>query len=155
MAFPLVSPVTGGLQTGFAAPTYSIAADSPPANNCKQFFVFGLGGTQAGVTVHSATNPFTVAMWKPLNFKTLTSVNPITGLLQKVPVNTYKVVVRKGVTPLAGQPVQVMTITCHIDVPAGADTADAQNVRAAMSVLIGSMNQMSSGVGDTLIYGTL
>lgn len=155
MAFSLTSPVTGAAQTGFTAPTYTIAADTPPANNAKQSVVTALGGTQTGVTTHSVSAPFSVAMWRPVSFKALKPVNALTGVLDSVPYNTYKVITRKGVLPLAGQAFRNMTITTVIEVPAGADTADQANIRAALSLHIGSLSQQSAGVGDTGINGVL
>jgi hypothetical protein len=45
--------------------------------------------------------------------------------------------------------------TLQMDVPAGSDTADAEDIRAALSCLIGAASQVSSGMGDTLINGVL
>jgi hypothetical protein len=82
-------------------------------------------------------------------------VDPVTGILRAVPRNTYKVIVRKGVTPLAGQAAQVLNLTLTMDIPAGADTADAANVRAALSLMIGSLNQISASIGDSLVTGVI
>jgi hypothetical protein len=46
-----------------------------------------------------------------------------------------------------------MQITTIIDVPAGSDTADAANVRAALSAHIGALSQQSAGIGDTGVTG--
>jgi hypothetical protein len=46
-----------------------------------------------------------------------------------------------------------MQITTVIDLPAGADTADAANVRAALSAHFGALSQQSAGVGDTTVSG--
>jgi hypothetical protein len=70
-------------------------------------------------------------------------------------VNTYKVITRKGVLPLAGQASKNMVVTTMIDVPAGADTADPASIRAALSAHIGLLSQVSAGVGDTAINGIL
>jgi hypothetical protein len=72
-----------------------------------------------------------------------------------VPDNVYKVITRKGVLPLAGQPYAVMNITTTISVPAGSDTADAANVRAALSVHLGALAQQSAGIGDLAVNGIL
>jgi hypothetical protein len=48
-----------------------------------------------------------------------------------------------------------MLISCDIAVPAGADSADAANVRAALSLLIGSLNSISASIGDTLVTGVI
>jgi hypothetical protein len=77
------------------------------------------------------------------------------GQLPKVPVNTWYISVRKGVDVLSGQPKQVMLARLQIDVPAGADVADPESVRAAMSLLIGSLWEQSNEHGDALITGVI
>jgi len=147
------SPITGGAQTGFTAPTYTHVADVAPDVNGKQVAVTALGGTQVGATVHSVASPFTVTFVRPKIFKVLGKTNPSTGLLPSVPKNQFKLIVRKGVTPLAGQPYSVMNISVTMDIPAGADTADPANIRAAISAAIGALSQQSAGIGDTVTSG--
>jgi hypothetical protein len=153
MAVAITSPVTGGAQTGFTAPTYTIASDVAPDVNGKQYAVTALGGTQVGVRAHSASDPFTVTYVRPKAFKAIGKPHPVTGLLPSVPKNTHTFIVRKGAIPLSGQPSSVLLIRCSIDVPAGSDTADAASLRAAISLLVGSLNQLSAGLGDTLVSG--
>jgi hypothetical protein len=155
MTFALTSPVTGAAQTGFTAPTYTLTTDSAPMNNGKQFAVTALGGTQTGVTSHSVAAPFTGTFVKPVAFKALGKANPVTGLITSVPRNVYKFITRKGVLPLAGQPAQTMLVTTIMEVPAGADLADAANVRAALSFHFGSISQQSAGIGDTDVTGIM
>lgn len=149
------SPVTGAAQTGFTAPTYTHAADVAPDDNGKQVAVTALGGTQAGVTVHSVSSPFTATIIRPRVFKALSQVNPTTGALPGVPKNTWKVIIRKGCLPLAGQQPAILVAKLEIDVPAGSDTADAPNIRAALSLLIGVLTQQSAGLGDSLVSGII
>lgn len=146
----LTSPITGGAQTGFTSPTYTHVADVAPDVNGKQVAVTALGGTQTGVTVHSGSSPFTATFVKPKVYKLLGQPNPTTGLVSSVPKNQYKLIVRKGVTPLVGQPFSVMNISVTMDIPAGAETNDPANVRAAISAAIGALSQQSAGLGDTL-----
>jgi len=155
MSFSLTSPITGGAQTGFTSPTYTHVADTAPDVNGRQVAVTALGGTQAGVTIHSVASPFTVTIVRPKTFKSLSPVVPGTGLLPSVPKNSWKIIVRKGVIPLTGQPAAVLLIKVEIDVPAGADTADAPNIRAALSAAIGALNQQSAGLGDTTVSGVM
>jgi hypothetical protein len=156
MSFTLTSPVTGGAQTGFTTPTYTIAADTAPTSAGKQYAVTAIGGTQAGVdTASSPSKPFTITLSRPQVLKSLSVVDPVTGVLRSVPRNSYKIIARKGVTPLAGQSPVVLNATLTIDVPAGADLADAANIRAAMSLIIGSLNSISASIGDTLITGVI
>jgi hypothetical protein len=156
MTISVTSPITGGAQTGFTAPTYTVITDTaPPGNPGKQSVVTAVGGTQVGVTLHSVASPFTLNFTRPGTLKVLGNPNPVTGVISVVPTNTYKLITRKGVLPLAGQPFKVMNITTEMDVPAGADTADAPNVRAALSAHIGALNQQSAGFGDLAINGVL
>lgn len=156
MTVNVTSPVTGSAQTGFTSPTYTNVADTPPNAYSKQYAVTAIGGTQAGVDVASTTSrPFTVTCSRPQNLKVLSVVNPVTGQLGSVPTNDYGVWVRKGVTPLAGQASKTAFFKATLQVPAGADSADAPNIRAGLSLFIGSLNQVSSGLGDTLVSGVL
>jgi hypothetical protein len=151
----LSSPVTGSAQTGLTSPTYTLVADSAPDVNGKQWVVTALGGTQTGVSVHSVASPFSLTFWKPKFARILGNPNINTGVIANVPKNTYKWVCRKGVTPLAGQPIQTAVITLSMEVPAGADTADSEDIRAALSLLVGAVTQVSAGTGDTLINGVM
>lgn len=155
MSFTLSTPVTGAAQTGLTSPTYTIALDTSPDANARQYAVTALGGTQTGVTASSVSSPFTSAMFRPKVFQGLGKPNPTTGLIARVPRNTYKFITRKGVTPLAGQPVQNMVVTTIVEVPAGADLADSANVRACLSMHFGSIAQASAGIGDTTVQGVL
>jgi hypothetical protein len=155
MTIALSSPITGGAQTGFTSPTYTIVSDIAPDVNGKQVAVSALGGTQTGVVVHSTSSPFTVTSVRPKVFKQLGQPNPVTGSLPSVPKNQWVILVRKGVTPLAGQPAALMNIKITMDIPAGADVADAPNIRAAISAAVGALNQQSAGIGDTVISGLL
>lgn len=147
------SPVTGGAQTGLTSPTYTLTTDVAPSMNGKQVAVTALGGTQSGVTAHSVASPFTHTFVRPAVFKPLGKANPVTNVISAVPRNSYKLITRKGVLPLAGQPYTTMMITTTIDVPAGSDTADAPNLRAALSAHIGLLDQQSAGCGDTIVNG--
>ncbi len=155
MSFSLTSPVTGAAQTGLTSPTYTVVADTPPNSNAKQWAVTALGGTQTGVIPHSISAPFTIAMFRPQNPQVLAPVSPTTGVLTKIPMNTFKVVVRKGVLPLAGQAYKPLIVTVTVEEPAGSDTADPLSVRAALSLAFGALTQQSAGIGDTVVSGTL
>lgn len=157
MSFTLTSPITGGAQTGFTTPAYIVALDSSPNGAAgKQYAVTGITGTQTGVdTSSSPSNPFTINLSRPAVLRTVGPIDPVTGALRSVPRNTYKIIVRKGMLPLAGQPKSVGNFTTTFDVPAGADSADAANVRAACSLMFGSINSISASIGDTLVSGVI
>lgn len=155
MAFALVSPITGSAQTGLTTPGYTIAADSNPDNNGKQFYVSALTGTQTGVLAHSVAAPFTISMFRPKVLKTLQPVNPVTGVLRSIPFNSYKVITRKGVIPLAGQSYKTALIKTEFDIPSGSDLADPLSLRAAISAHIGALTQISNELGNTVVTGTI
>lgn len=156
MSLTVTSPVTGAAQTGFTSPTYTLAADTAPTSAGKQYAVIAIGGTQASVdTSSSPSRPFTITVSRPASLKALGVVDPVTGVLRAVPRNKYTVLVRKGVTVLSGQAPAVLQARAEIEVPAGADVADAPNVRAALSLFIGSLTQISSSMGDTLVTGVI
>jgi hypothetical protein len=156
MSINVTSPITGSAQTGLTSPTYSNVGDTaPPGNPGKQMAVTALGGTQTGVNVHSVASPFTLNFTRPATLRVLGVPNPVTGVVNLIPTNTYKLITRKGVLPLAGQAYKTMLITTECDVPAGADLADPQNIRAALSCHIGALSQQSAGMGDLLINGVL
>lgn len=155
MAFNPSSPVTGGTSTVLTTPTYTIVSDTAPTAQGKQVAVSALGGTQTGVTVNSVSSPFTGTMFRPASLKILQVVNPITGALKSVPMNDYTVLTRKGVLPLAGQPVKVMPIRTVLSVPAGSDLADPISIAAAISFHIGLLAQIADEIRKTAISGTL
>ena len=155
MSFAPSSPVTGGPQTGLTSPTYTLTLDVATDVNARQYAVTALGGTQSGVLSHSIAQPFTVAMYRPKVLRTLGLVDPVTGVLRQVAYNQFKVVVRKGVIPLAGQAPRNVVITTTIEEPAGSDLADPLSVRAAMSLSNGLLWGNSAAIGDTVITGIL
>jgi hypothetical protein len=156
MAISLTSPVTGGPQTGFSSHTYTVVVDNPPnATTGKMWNVSVANGTQAGVRVHSISDPFTVCFERPGILKSLVGlISGITGLYGKVPDNVYVRRIRKGVNIAANNLPRIMEIYTRTSVPAGADSYDAPNVRAAQAFDSGCSWQVSLGIGDTLITGT-
>lgn len=155
MAITIPGSITGSAQTGFTTPGYTTTADTAPDMASKQVAVTAITGTQAGVDAHSVARPFSCTVSRPKSFAVLGKPNPTTGLITSVPRNTYKVLTRKGVTPLAGQPSVTALIRSEIEVPAGADIADASNLRAMISAHIGLLSAVSAGLGDTTVNGVL
>lgn len=154
MSINLTTPLTGSAQTGFTSPTYTLAVDNAPSIYGKQWYVSGIGGTQTGVGVHTIASPFTIAFFRPAQPQMLPTPNPTTGVISYVPMNVYKLVVRKGTNSALNLPSQEL-IRCEIRVPAGADTYDAANLRAGLSAAIGALWQLSPGIGDTIVTGTI
>jgi hypothetical protein len=154
MTWSPASPVTGAPGTGLTSPTYTLATDVAPDVNGVARAVTTLGGTQTGVEVSSPSNPFTLLATRPKVLRTLPSLQA-NGQLPSVPKNTWTISVRKGVDVLSGQPKQVLLGKLEIAVPAGADTADPESIRAALSLLIGALWEQSNELGDAIVTGVI
>lgn len=154
MSFALTSPITGTAQTGFTSPTYTHTPDTAPDTNGKQVAVTAVGGTQVGVTSHTVSSPFTLTFVRPKSLRSL-GVPGANGFIAQVPNNVYRLITRKGVTPAVNQPTRPLLIETIIHVPAGADTYDAANVKAALSAHFGALAQQTAGVGDTVLSGVM
>lgn len=155
MSFNPSTPVTGGSQTGFTSPTYTLTADIAPSPNGKQYAVTAVGGTQVGVDTHSVSKPFTLSFFRPATLKTLPSANPITGVIKSIPNNVYKLITRKGASPAVNQNALVPRITTTIEVPAGTDTYEPEEIKAMISLHAGALWAQSSGIGDSCISGII
>lgn len=155
MAISPTSPLTGASQSNLTTPTYTLTSDTAPNARSKQYAVTALGGTQTGVDAHSVSNPFTLTFERPASYKLLGQPNPVTGVISNVGRNVYKVRTRKGVTPLSGQSEQIMLVETTVSVPAGADTADANSIEAALSCHIGALSDMDAEIGDLAKDGVL
>lgn len=150
------SSITGAAVTGLTSPTYTLTADTAPGTNGKQYAVTALGGTQTGVEVHSIAAPFTITVERAKQPKVLGNLNPVTGAPVSIPMNVCKIRTRKGVIPLSGQPYKTMFVTTTIEVPAGADTADPESVKAALSMHFGNgWANLNNGLIDVVLSALL
>ncbi len=155
MSLALTSPVTGALQTGFTAPTYTITADTPPPNVAgRQYVVTALGGTQASVDVSSGSRPFTILLYRPQNiFLPPTVVNGVaSGPIKR---NNFNITCRKGMTAVVNLPAQIGILRIQLELPAGADVVDAPNVRALCSLGMGALTQLAANFADSAISGSV
>lgn len=155
MSFAPTSPVTGATVSGLTSPTYTLAADTAPNINGKQYAITALGGTQTGVDVNTVSKPFTLTFFRPATLKVLPTANPLTGIVKGVPVNTYKFITRKGAVPSVNQTSQICRITTVFDVMSGTETFEPEEIRAMVSAHIGTLSQQASGIADTLISGVM
>lgn len=149
-----LTTITGTAQTGFTSPTYTVVSDNPPAVNGRQWAVTTLGGTQAGVTTHTVSDPFTITFFKPVNFATIPSLAS-NGVLPAVKMNKYVLVVRKGTYLLANQARVTAMFRGEFRIPAGADSNDPADVRALASVVGGIFAAFGANLGDTLVSGVM
>jgi len=150
---PVVGPTT---ITGLTNPTYTLTEQSsPPDTNCRQFVVLTVGGTQTGVTTHSVSSPFTLSMFVPKTLKILGNPNPVTGVIANVAMNVYKNIVRKGVTVLTGQPLQIAMMKTESSIPAGSELNDLPNVRAMVALHAGTFQVNANEIVNTMATAVL
>lgn len=154
MTVALSTPVTGGAQTGFTSPTYTVALDtSAPSARTKQYAVTAVGGTQTGVRTSTVGDPFTIGYTPPAVLRGPPSANPITGKYGQIPFNVHKLNSRKGVNFAANQVPVTNFINTDIGIGAGGESYDAANIRAMIALHIGALNQFSAGLGDSVVTG--
>jgi hypothetical protein len=146
--------ITGGTVTGFTSPAFTQVDDTPPAQNAKQKTVTALTGTQGSATANSAGSPFTETFYKPAVLAALPAANPVTGLRGQIPTNQWKLIVRKGGYAAAGVPVH-MIFRLTVDVPAGMETYNPDEVKSGVSYFTGLLNEESADLADTFITGVL
>lgn len=151
----LTNPVTGAAVSGLTTPTYTHADDAAPKSNAEQRAVTTLGGTQGAAVAHSVSSPFTITVERPANLRQVGTPNPVSGVLGTVPRNVYKVRTRKGMVPLSGQSSRTGMVTTELSVPAGADTASPDDIRAAISAHIGVLTDLSDEIATLALTGVL
>lgn len=143
----LSSPFNGtAVATYLSSPTYTVAVDTSPSFNSKQYAVTAIGGTQTTVTVNSLGSPFTMTWFKPTVGKILPPVNGLTLLPGgRIESNTWSFLTRKGVIPYTGMSPALAKIETKISIPAGALDYDTNNVAAMFSAHIGALvNQLDA-----------
>lgn len=155
MSYSLTSPVTGQAITGLTSPTFTLVLDgATPDGVSRGWYVSALGGTQTGVTAHSIASPFTTSWKNPANLL-VPGVVDVTGVYRAPPrFNKYKCITRKGAVPLSGQAARTNVMETTFSIEAGTETADPQQIRAQLSLHIGSLTQQVNGIIDTLISGS-
>lgn len=155
MSFAPSTPLTGAAVTGLTTPTYTLTTDVAPNVNGKQYAVTALGGTQTGVDTNTVSKPFSISFFRPPVLRQLPQANPVTGVIKNVPMNTYKLITRKGVLPAANQSAMTARITTVIEIPAGSDTYESEDLRAMISAHFGVGWAQASGIADTVVSGII
>jgi hypothetical protein len=148
------SSTTGGTVTGYTSPTFTLVDDTAPVVNAKQKTVSALGGTQGVATANTVSKPFTATFYKPAQIKPLPPANPYNGLRGSIPNNQYKLIIRKGGFASADVPVTAVA-RLTIDVPAGMDSYNADEIRSMVSFLVGILNEESADLAETLLTGVV
>jgi len=152
--FTPVTPIVGAAITGLTSPTYPLTLDMAPSFNGKQYAVLTLGGTQTGVDPHTVSKPFTHTMFRPAQIKTLPSVNA-NGVIKDIPVNQYKIVSRKGAVPAVNQLPRIPKITTIIEIDAGTETYEPEEIKALISAHFGLLFGNAQEIYNTVTTGLM
>lgn len=158
MSLSLTTPVTGAAQTDFTSPTYTLTESRAVDSNGRLYVVSAIGGTQTGVTVNSVGAPFTLNIWIPKVFKTITaSVATLVGFSKLVPKNEWVVKTTKAVEVNALQGSSQAEIVTYIRIPVGAFTTSSglANIRAMHSLHLGALMQSPAQWADGEAAGIL
>lgn len=147
------SSITGGTITSFTTPAYTLALDMAPQANAKQHTVIALTGTQGAATANSSDKPFTVTLVKP-QLSGLPAANPVTGQRGPIPRNKWQWIFRKGGDVASGLP-QTAVARLSIEVPAGMESYNPDQVKALVSFIVGILSEESNDIADTLLTGVV
>lgn len=146
------SSITGAAQTGLTSPTYTLGVDMAPVQNARQYVVTALGGTQTNARENTNGDPFTVLVRKS-SYKALPPKNPVTGAYGNVPLNKVELLFRKGLKIDSAGTIRVGNIRVIAEIPAGAESSDAVNIRALCSFFMGLLAEEAADYGDSLVAG--
>lgn len=150
------SSITGNTSvTGLTNPTYTLASDLAPDANSRQHVVTALGGTQTGVRVSTAGDPFTMTIRRDRTYKVLPARNPVTGAYGNVPNNKTELLFRKGVHIDSDDTVRNMTTRLSFELPAGSEQNDEVNIRAQIAFMIGVLQEEADDIASSLISGVI
>ncbi len=154
MSYTMTGVITGAAVTGLTSPTFTLTADSTTPPNARQSVVTILGGTQTGAAVHSVSQPFSVTVDRPRSLRQLGRAN-LNGLITNVGRNTYGILFRKGVLPLAAQPYQVAIFRAAFEVPAGSELAAIADLKSLCSLVGGFFWSNATGLAATITDAVL
>jgi hypothetical protein len=143
---------TGGAQAGLTSPTYTFVAAVAPSANSRKYVVTTLGGTQTNVRTHTAGDPFSLLL-RNAPYRARPVQNPVTGEYGNVPLNRTEFVFEKGLKIDSAGSIRVGRIRITAELPAGSESNDAINIQALCSFAIGTLNEESSDIGESLTLG--
>lgn len=145
---------TGGAQAGLTTPTYTYVSDVQPAPNARQYVVTTLGGTQTGVRVHTAGDPFSLRLTRQ-PYKALPQKNSVGVYNGNVPLNRTEWLLKKGLKIDTSGTIRAGYWRLTAEIPAGAESNDAINIQAMTSFIIGILSEESADVGETITTGVI
>lgn len=135
MSLLLTGPTTAITTATLTAATYTFVPDLSSDNRSRVAVVSAAGGTQPGVSVHTADAPKQMIFKKPAAFLQPSAYNTVSGRYGKVPKNVTRVIFR-GSAKVAASQWESIPIALDIPIPAGAGSFDRANVDASVLAFI-------------------
>lgn len=145
MPMSLGSSVSGASMPSLTTPGFTISGMPTLVDGASAYAVTALTGTQTGVSSHSLAKPFTITFYQNLNVRVAGNGD--------VPLNTTRIVGRKGVVVDAAGTIRQASIEVKIKVPAGSEAFDGNSNESLLSMVIGSLAQASASIGNNIIKG--
>lgn len=150
------SPVTGQAVTALTSPTYTLAVDAPLETNQKAYIVTALGGTQTDVGIHNIVCPFQAVLSRPKVVRAPIAIDATAvGLQPSVPMNTHKLMIRKGLKVNGSGAYGRGMMTVTFDIPAGAPFYDQAGISAMVSLGVGILKQDANDLVNIITSGSL
>lgn len=155
MSLTITGTIAGTAVTSAPTPVFTATEDSSAGPNFRRWYITTVA-TANGAAAHSVSCPFYVELHRPAVFKPAPQYDASGTRVVSGPVgrNTFKIRIIKGVNAAANLP-SILLFEGVFQVPAGADVADAPNVRAVMSLLGGLINEDPVNLTETFVTGLL
>lgn len=154
MSTTIPSTVTGVNIASLASMVLNVSAAAAPDVNAKRGIVVSLAsGTAANVRFHAVSDPFDITVWAPKQPRTLPAQNQ-NGVRPPIPINTYSMVVRKGLRPASDVASIASSLVVKFDVPAGAEVYDSANLAAQLSAAAGWLSALADDLYDNALTGS-
>lgn len=135
MSILLTGPTTASTTPVITGGTYTFVPDLPADNRSRVAVISAVGGTQTGVSIHTAEAPKQFITKRPASIAQPSGFNTTTGRYSKVPKNVTRVIFR-GSAKVSANQWEVIPITLDLPIPAGAESFDRANVDASVLAFI-------------------
>jgi len=155
MSTTIPSTITGVNIAALSSAVFTVASAAAPDTNAKRGILTALtSGTAANVRYHSVSDPFDFTVWAPKQPRMLPAAN-INGVRPDIPVNTYAIVMRKGLRSASDVASVASNLQIKFDVPAGAESYDSANLAAMLSAAAGLLNVLADDLYDNASTGSV
>lgn len=128
-------------------------AQSSDTNALRSVVTALASGTAANVRFHAVSDVFDITSWTPKNVRSLPAANQ-NGVRPQIPVNSYAIVIRKGLKAASDVASQPSPLTIKWDVPAGAESYDAANLAALIATAGAFLTAKAASMYDNSLTGS-